>query len=754
MYAQGVKMQKVFVLVLLALLAACQSPTPATIKLVSSVPNHNATGVSLGSGLRLEFSGAVNAATFQASLTPSVGLQATWTSPSRVELQPSNNLNPASDYILSFLGSGATGATLQPTTIAFRTAAASQIANHPKILLGSVRAALTQKLSRNEPSATRFLEMVNRALGGANIYGYEGWWSGLIGQLTGEAHYCLDAVQRGEAWVSSEASRTGAGNRAAVAGDSYLEVGPIIGNLMLTYDFCFEQLTPTQRQNWRTYAKQAIWNVWNHSQANWGAASNAWRGTPEAHSWSGWSVNDPVNNYYYSFLQATMFFALATIGEDDSSSGYLEFFRTEKIQNQLVPMFAAQLGGGGSREGTGYGTAQKNLFRLYYFWQHSTGERIADLTSHAFETMAYQLHAILPTNNRLAPIGDHARDETAMFYDYHRELLLALAQLYRGTPLAARVLNSLTQMVSEGQMGRMRFQDNYIWDFLYQEAETASPANLNTVYHATGTGHIFARSSWHTDATWFGFLAGAYTQSHAHQDGLSLLLYKNNWLVHDLNMNLPSGIEQGMNMHASLQLEDFTPSERPDSSARLLALQNTPEFLFLHANQGTLYRNTNVRIERQVLWFKPNVVLLCDHATLQGSPNPTSSTFRLPLPAQASLGAQSAQMNLAGSSLSLHWLTPNPVTLQQTVVGGGARLEVRQSATGKHEWVTALGIDNAISSLTQNAGTIGVGLRDGRSLKVRCHGASDGFFALENAAGQEIQRTTLSKQVQTLAITQ
>jgi hypothetical protein len=156
------------------------------------------------------------------------------------------------------------------------------------------------------------------------------------------------------------------------------------------------------------------------------------------------------------------------------------------------------------------------------------------------------LHAIAPTRDRLAPIGDHARDETAELYDYHRDMLLALSSLFRGTPMARSVRDFLAAS-SRPQMGD-RF--NWVWEVFYDGTEAAAAARLNTSYFASGTGHFFTRYAWNPYSTWLGFLTGAYTESHAHSDGLSLLLYKNGWLVNDANMQTHSGLAQSQEAHA------------------------------------------------------------------------------------------------------------------------------------------------------------------------------------------------------------
>jgi hypothetical protein len=747
--------------VLLVLGFACTQPTvippipdPTPPSLVSSLPVHMATGVSINADLVLNFSEAMNSSISVVS-TPSLAFGAPeWeANMTRVRFNPPD-FTAGVNYSVQIIGKNTSSVDLPITIISFTINNVVPVGSHPRILLGNLaeKTRLQNLLGSNSANATRFKSLVDRAVAGENIYGYEGWWSALLGQLTANPAYCTDAINRGEQWLSSEAALTIAGGRASVAGDSYLEVGEVVGGLMLTYDYCFSQLSTPQQNNWRAYAKQAVWNVWHPSQANWGAPNNAWKGTVFA--WSGWSINDPINNYYYSFLQATMFLALATQGEDPETTPYLEFVRTTKIQNELVPMFQAQVQGGGSREGTEYGTAMKNLFRLYYFWQVSTGERIADLTSHAFDSMAYWLHAITPTKDWIAPIGDHARDSSAGFFDYHREMLLALTALYRNTPLAARVeaeLPSMTTRVGDTDFvtGRIRYSFNYIWDFLYEGTSTTAALNLNTAYRATGTGHIFARSNWNGNATWFGFLSGAYTQSHAHRDGLSFLVFKNNWLVHDLNRVSASGIEQDLNMHATLQLENVQPSEGTDSSAELTALTDTPDYLYIKANSGTLYTNNAVKIERQVLWFKPNTLIIYDQAELIGSSSSTRTRFYLPLPSAPVISGSTATLAGQFKLFSLNGITPTLEPYQTS-----SRLVLSNNKIGQHELLNVIGLDQSVSSATGSANSATINLSDGRILTMQfANNMAMARVTLKAANQSLIFDQTLDATIQNLPLT-
>ena len=217
------------------------------------------------------------------------------------------------------------------------------------------------------------------------------------------------------------------------------------------------------------YANQAVWNVWNPSAAQWGG---------QPYPWTGWSINNPANNYYYSFLRATMLLGLATHGENPQAQTWLTRFRTDKIGNQLIPTFNSQLQGGGSREGTGYGTAMRELWELYDVWERSTGERIATLTPHTRDSIAHLLHNLVPTLDRLAPTGDHSRDATAALFDYHRQYLQTLITLYPQDRLSAVAANALAL----SSVPRMRYSYDYFSDFLYAvpSLPAATLAELST----------------------------------------------------------------------------------------------------------------------------------------------------------------------------------------------------------------------------------------------------------------------------------
>jgi hypothetical protein len=326
----------------------------------------------------------------------------------------------------------------------------------------------------------RFKAAADDAVAGNPPYNYSATHSVLTYELTGQTQYIDDAIARVEQQVQDAEAAIALGQAPSIAGDSYLEVGFDIEQLALAYDHGYARLTDAQRQRWASYAEQALFNVWHPSLAAWG-------GVP--HEWSGWSINDPGNNYHFSFLRATMLWALAT-----QDPAWFDFLQSQKFGP--LASYYAQLPGGGSREGTGYGTAQKNLFENDLYWRASTGEDLAALSTHTRDTIDYWVHATVPTRDRFAPIGDQSRSSIPELFDYHENLVHAAVVLSAGTPQAARG----TWWLQNNSVDGVSQAFNLMGDLLPYPDAPVAPTDL--AYHASAAGHFFARSSWNTDASW------------------------------------------------------------------------------------------------------------------------------------------------------------------------------------------------------------------------------------------------------------
>jgi hypothetical protein len=396
-------------------------------------------------------------------------------------------------------------------------------------------------VDRSAPAYDRFRRWVDSAVAGQPGYAFSAYDAALLYRLDPKPKYCELAIRMVEKEVADAEAAIADGRAPEIAGDSYLEVGPRIAALSMTLDACRDRIGDAQRARWSAFAEQAVWNVWHHLRAHWG-------GRPRP--WTGWSVDNPGNNYYYSFVEATLYWALAS-GNDE----WMTFLNEEKIP-PLIDYFA-RLPGGGSLEGTGYGAAHMRLFALYRLWRDATGEDIANASTHADDTIAYWVHATVPTLDRFAPIGDQSRNSIPELYDYHRRLVLEARALSRDAPsqaLASWWLHriSMTQMSNGFNTGHD----------LLSAGDAKAPAPEALFHHAAGTGHLFARSGWDRDAMWLAFIAGPYNESHAHQEQGGFTLFARDWLTVSENIWSHSGIQQGTETHNVLRFERATPIAR------------------------------------------------------------------------------------------------------------------------------------------------------------------------------------------------
>ncbi|MGE0762771.1 MAG: hypothetical protein AB7N80_05790 [Bdellovibrionales bacterium] len=413
-----------------------------------------------------------------------------------------------------------------------------------------------------------FKGVVDAAMAGNPDYGFEPQHAALMFRITGETRYCDYAIEFAETCPSRYEDATcgvrgaeaaiAAGNRPRVSGDSYLEVGPIVGSLALTYSWCGNRMSNEQKARWANYINQAIFNVWHPEEATWGG---------RAATWSGWSINNPGNNYYYSFLEATMYWALAT-----NDTALLNFLRDNKLK--ALTDYYALIPGGGSLEGTGYGAAHMRLFHLYQVWKDSTGQDLSQVSSHLNDSIRYWVHATTPNRAYYAPIGDLARSSFPDLFDYHRRIVLEARHLTPNVELQ----NLASWWLNHISVPRMSRRIDSQWDLLPAGTNMAAAPNEPLVYRATGVGRIFARTGWDTGALWMTFGAGPYNESHAHQDQGSFELANNNWLAVTNNIYSASGIEQAtdyQNIVRFVQNGNLVP-QREGTTSTMVVNQMAP----------------------------------------------------------------------------------------------------------------------------------------------------------------------------------
>lgn len=521
-------------------------------------------------------------------------------------------------------------------------------------------------VDRNSAAYSRFKSWVDSAVNGSPGYGFAAIEAALMYQLSPEAKYCTLAVRMVEQQVADAEAVIAGGGRPAISGDSYLEVGPMIADLAMTMQTCSAMVTASQRTRWSAYAQQAVWNLWNHESAQWGGRS---------FPWSGWSVNNPGNNYYYSFVEATMYWALAS-----NNATWMN-----ELRGRLLPAleaYFARLPGGGSSEGTGYGTSHMRLFSIYHLWREATGVDLANSNPHATDSIYYWIHATVPTRDRFAPIGDQARNSMPELYDYHRRLMLQ-ARLNTYNESAQR---EATWWLANISVPRMTSGFNYRHDLMPAGAVATQPAGL--IHYAQGTGHLFARTDWSTSAMWLAIVAGPYNESHAHQDQGSFTLFAQDWLAVTANVWSASGINQGTDVHNLVRfVRNGTVARQCESTTRKSTLAVTPgsggAFTAAANLTPAFCDNTAVTSWQRQFTFGSRKLTVRDQFAITSG---TTATFQVNVPVQPVL--VNSREATAGR-LRVRVLEPANATINSNfstgkyVEGGGRfRIDVTGGTTG------------------------------------------------------------------------
>jgi hypothetical protein len=526
-------------------------------------------------------------------------------------------------------------------------------------------AAIVIDLSYVNQQSTEFAlfkGFVDDAVAGNPGYAFSAADAAYMYKLTGQPQYATLAVSTAEAQVAAAESAIALGNAPDIAGDQYLDVGPMIEDVALTYDWCGDHMTQQQKTRWASYAEQAVWNVWNNTQAQWGGVS---------HAWPGWAVNDPANNYHYSFLRATMYWGLAS-----NSTTWKNLLTNTRWPEEET--YTATLTGGGSQEGTGYGLSHGTLFMLYRVWHDSTGSDVGNATTHLTDSINWWVHATVPTLDRVAAIGDQARVSEPVIYDYHRHLVLE-ARAVTNDATARTTASWWLHSISDQDM---QSGFNYRHNLLSAGTTTPPPAALT--YYAPSTGQLFSRTGWNTGAMWMQFAAGPYVESHAHKDQGSFTLFQGDWLAVTENIWTHSGIQQGTDTNNVLRFEKAGAiiDQRLDTVSSMTVTPGASGAVHAVANL-TPAGDPAVGSWQRTVDFANHTLTVSDSFALGSG---TTAIFQLDTPVQPVINGMTA----TAGNLKIRVLSPANATLSAldwttqdaSEFNSGWRLDVRGGTTG------------------------------------------------------------------------
>ena len=247
----------------------------------------------------------------------------------------------------------------------------------------------------------------------------------------------------------------------------------------------------------------------------------------------------------------------------------------------------------------------------------------------------------------------------------------------------------------------------FVYDFMYDNSTvTAQPIDgLNTSYYASGIGELYARSGWDTHATWVNLIAGPYTQSHAHQDQGSLMIYKDGWLAYDAVVESHSGLTQDTSAHGLVRITSGGQPVRQiaDTVSTLTALHQGVGYTHAGSDLTPAYHGNAAvqKVQREMVYLQPDIVVVFDRVQTSSG---TSQTWQLVSPVAASISGATATVTSAGHALKIQKLSGGTMSVTSMTsidsdYSSGFRLDETMPG-GDNRYLHVLSIDGSVSSTT------------------------------------------------------
>jgi len=233
-------------------------------------------------------------------------------------------------------------------------------------------------------------------------------------------------------------------------------------------------------------------------------ALDAWIGWYDK---SGFSRNDPVGNYFASYLFAKGAAAIALEGDDPNAAAWWSDLTLRMWPTIAQPAYSGWLAGGGWPEGWQYGPRAVESI-VGFLWAANTGKGQAwwDQAPLDCSEAQYIAQFAWPSRKHMDDRGTvHAQSALAPSASTVAMMAAVLEQQGNAlAPMARGIASDIQAATGESVDAWQKF---LFWD---GGAPSTPASSLPTSYFAPGPGHVAMRSSWATDATWASFVSGAY----------------------------------------------------------------------------------------------------------------------------------------------------------------------------------------------------------------------------------------------------
>ena len=306
----------------------------------------------------------------------------------------------------------------------------------------------------------------------------------------------------------------------------------------IVYDLCHEYWTPAQRARFHDFLNRTVdANVRSETHV----FHNGWYG------YKHWGIG---------------LACYATYHENDRAAAILDSLEAQ-FRSRAAP--ALQLAGAGGGWAEGY-YIHYWLYEWLFFCESA---RLCDGTDYYAMAPDFFRHRAVAGmfemypgisrygSRRPIPMGDGGGRVFGGDRDKALSARRILANYYRSDP-AHQAVHAFNETTPRSAVGVYAYKD-----FLWRDATVAKGdlASFKLSHFSPGAGHVYARSSWGDDATYFFFRCGDRFTAHQHLDVGHFLIYRHRELVgdgghydgfgtpHDVNYHLRSIAHNTVRVH-------------------------------------------------------------------------------------------------------------------------------------------------------------------------------------------------------------
>lgn len=541
----------------------------------------------------------------------------------------------------------------------------------------------------------------------------EAWNFALMYLLTRNASYATTAIDKVMAEIANGLGQKGYGERQ----DYYLYGHYYVRNAAVVYDWLYDLLSSTQRATIVNYMNQIVSESTN-PQTN-----------PCKYS-SGWSQNNPRDNYYYRHVLSAALLAISTYGENPGTVTYqdctgtgagpggthpliltyngvdytdpLEFVY-KKLDDQAIPWIVNREKGGGWREGTNYGRATKILmFEIFQVLRDGGGRNYFDEISFPRQAADFYFYELQPGNVYHYTPGDAPRDPLERSNDSDIHLLRLLVDGLPGTvesDYAQYWLNNYAGLPSDNKKKAFNF-------FLAAPDHAARDYRLDLPlsYYSPGNGYVNSRSDWTNNAVSVNFTSTARVAEHTHKNQNEFAIFRGDWQTVSGNTYSSSGLNQETQIHNTI-LVNHDGQRYGEGTGDIIKYEAKPEYTYAVGDASDAYysnasgwgggydKMTDV-YQRELVHVQPDVIVVYDRVTPTSAYAGKDVTYLLNSLNKAIIAGRQVTLANGGGKLFQLTVLPTTATLSNVSASDGTRtwwrVEVNDPPAPHHQFLHVL----------------------------------------------------------------